>query len=159
MQQIPGWIQQEVVCNSHTATATVLRGYASLSDLYAVLAELMPGVTVVEKSDSLVELTVNLPELETMRSISDMDSDSIARDVKSIFQSIDINANVNTIAETLSNADFSETMNIVDVAVETKLAPKEFVHIFGDFAGFSMPRIKWNYIKRIWNYEVRIYAK
>jgi len=159
MQQIPGWTQQEVICGAKSATATLTRGYATLSDLYAVLAELMPGVTVVEKSDSMVTLTVSMPALELRRSVSDLDADAIARDVKSMFQSVGIPANVNTTVETFSNANFNESVHIVNVSVETKLVPKEFVHIFGDFAGFSMPTVKWNAIRRTWNYEVKIYAK
>ena len=101
----------------------------------------------------------NLPSVETASYQDERDPESIFRDVTSAFQGIDTEIETNIVVDTLTNGVDVATVNVVEVAASSKLVPMQFMKIFEDFGGVYMTSCTWDVSRRVWNYEVIIYAK
>ena len=119
----------------------------------------MPGASVQQVSDDEIIVRVKLPELNTSSSLDERDAETVARDIASVFQQIDANADINTVSDTILNNGVSENLNIVEVGVSSKLIPSEFMYAFKDFSGVYMTSVSWRANTRTWNYEFIIYTK
>ncbi len=159
MQQVYGWKQTSVECGTTHATATFVRQFGTLNDFYDVATKLMPGAFVTEESPNSVKVRVALPKIAIQSSVDERDADSVSRAVRTVFQSANMRADVNITSDVLTNGVETVTINIVEIAAESKLAPMQFMKIFDDFGGVYMTRSSWDVADRIWNYEVIIYAK
>ena len=155
MQPVPGWIQQNVSCNTTHATVVFRRSFGNLGDFYIVASELFPGAIVEERSESELHLSARLPDLPLGASIEHRDVDTIVRDVNTLFQRM--NAPVDT-RITFDDVG-GEIVNVVEVGARSRLIPVEFMKIFGEFEGVYMTSVSWDAQNRTWNYEVIIYAK
>ena len=159
MQPITGWNQTEAECGETHAFATFKRSFGTLDDFYAVAANIMPGVFVQEISDDQVLVRAKLPERIAVPSQDARDSDTLVRDLTSRFQAINMDANVAVVVDAVANDTQSAELYVVEVAAESKLVPSQFMLIFEDFGGVYMTKAAWNVARKIWNYEVIIYAK
>jgi hypothetical protein len=159
MQPIPGWAQLSAECGTSQASAVVRRGFGTLADMYAVLTNIMPGVLVEEKSDSEVLITVELPKLAPAPSASALDADSVARELNSLFQRIDRQADIKTGSEEIGAGESVMEVNFVSVSAASKLKPTEFIKIFDDADGVEITEVRWDNRARTWNYEVKAYVK
>ncbi len=159
MQPIPGWSQTVVSCDGNKATTTLKRDFGTLYDFYEVGDKLMPGVVSEEISDSEIKLTVDLPKMTKVSSLSELDADSVARAIYSLFQRANMEVEIDKDSEEISAGNLSAKVNFVFVSAESKLTPLEFMSVFSDMEGVSIQSIKWDNEKREWNYEVRIYVK
>ena len=159
MQPIPGWNQTFAKCDTDYVSATFSRDFGTINDFYDIGGELMPGAVVQQTSEEEVIVKVKLPQLETHSSLDERNSSTVARDISTIFQQINARAEVNTVVDTLINNGNPETINVVEVAVPSKLVPYEFMYAFKDFQGVYMTAVSWRANTRTWNYEVIIYTK
>ncbi len=159
MQPIPGWSQVNAECGEEYARAQFRRGFGTLLDFYSVATDLMPGAFVQEESENSLFVRARLPELDVAPSQDERDADTIVRDVTSIFQGIDVDAEINVVMDTLTNGEETAVLNVVEIAAASKLIPQQFMEIFNDFGGVYMTRCAWDASSRTWNYEVIIYAK
>ena len=159
MQPIAGWNQTYAKCDSEYVSATFARDFGTLNDFYEIGGELMPGAIVQQVSDDEIIVRVKLPELNTSSSLDERDAETVARDIASVFQQIDANAEINTVSDTILNNGVSENLNIVEVGVSSKLIPSEFMYAFKDFSGVYMTSVSWRANTRTWNYEFIIYTK
>jgi len=159
MQPITGWVQSNVVCDETKASAEFNRKFGSLDEFYMVAEKLLPGVTVAELDDNTVTVTVALPEVERIASQDANDAETIERNVISLFQSMRTKVKTEIVVDTLTNGVDTAKLNIVEVAVASKLTPMQFTKMFEDYGGVYITRCAWNAISRTWNYEVIIYAK
>ena len=159
MQPIAGWNQTYAKCDSEYVSATFARDFGTLNDFYEIGGELMPGAIVQQVSDDEIIVRVKLPELNTSSSLDERDAETVARDIASVFQQIDANADINTVSDTILNNGISESLNIVEVGVSSKLIPSEFMYAFKDFSGVYMTSVSWRANTRTWNYEFIIYTK
>ena len=159
MQPISGWNQVSVKCDESHATAQLRRTYGTIGDFYSVANELMPGVFVQEVSEDVLTLRAKLPTLKAVPSQDKNDTDTIVRDVTTAFQSIDADANIQTVVDTITNGIETQTFDVVEVAASSKLTPMQFMQIFDNFGGVYMTSCDWKAASRTWNYEVIIYAK
>jgi len=159
MQPVPGWNQTNAECNENYASITFKRSFGNLGDFYEVATDLMPGAFVEEKSESEIFVRAKLPEIKTEASQEEKDPNTIARDVNTVFQKLDMSVDTNISVNTISNETESVDVNIVEVGASSKLTPPEFMKIFSDFSGVYMTRSAWDAESRTWNYEVIIYAK
>ena len=159
MQPIAGWNQTYAKCDSEYVSATFARDFGTLNDFYEIGGELMPGAIVQQVSDDEIIVRVKLPELNTSSSLDERDAETVARDIASVFQQIDANAEINTVSDTILNNGISENLNIVEVGVSSKLIPSEFMYAFKDFSGVYMTSVSWRANTRTWNYEFIIYTK
>ncbi|MBR4623920.1 MAG: hypothetical protein IKO56_00115, partial [Alphaproteobacteria bacterium] len=91
--------------------------------------------------------------------MDERDSITVARDIASIFQQINIPAEINNVTDTVLNNGVAENINVTEVAVSSKLIPSEFMYAFKDFDGVYMTSVSWRANTRTWNYEVVIYTK
>ncbi len=159
MQPIAGWNQTFAKCDGEYVSANFSRDFGTLNDFYIIGGDLMPGAIVQQTSEDEIIVRVKLPELKTSSSIDERDSMTVARDVASIFQQINARAEINTVADTILNNGITETLNVVEIAVASKLIPSEFMYAFKDFQGVYMTSVSWRANTRTWNYEVIIYTK
>jgi len=159
MQPVQGWNQTGAECGEEYANADFKRGFGTLTDFYSVAGELMPGAFVQELNENQLNVRARLPGLETMASRDERDAATIVRDVYSLFQTIDDDVEINVVADAITNGVETASVDVVEIAASSKLAPQSFMEIFSDFGGVYMPRCAWDAARRIWNYEVIIYAK
>lgn len=159
MQPVQGWNQTTVECGEEYANATFRRGFGTLTGFYETAGDLMPGAFVRENSENALNVQARLPELETSASRDERDATTIMRDVYSLFQSIDGDVEVGVVADSITNGVETASVDVVEVAASSKLTPVQFMEMFADFGGVYMTRCAWDVSRRIWNYEVIIYAK
>ena len=159
MQQVTGWNQSVVECDETHVSAKFTRSFGTLDDFYVIAGDVMPGVFVQEINDDEIFVRAKLPERELFSSYDLRDVDTIVRELTSRFQSININADISPVADVVSNGFESENLYFVGINVETKLIPEQFMKIFEDFGGVYMTKVSWNAARKMWNYEVIIYAK
>ena len=159
MQPIAGWNQTSVRCDEGHATVQLRRSFGTLGDFYTIATELMPGAFVQELSDDLVSVRVALPKVETIASIDERDTDTIIRDVTTIFQGMNTIADIHAVTDTVTNGVDTAYFDIVEIATSSKLVPMQFMQMFENFGGVYLTACDWNATSRTWNYEVIIYAK
>lgn len=159
MQPIPGWNQVSAECGETHASARFTRGFGTLDDFYRVATELMPASFVQEESSESIYVRATLPKIPTVASVDERDADTVVRDIQSIFQGISTPVETNVVVDTLTNGVETATLNIIEVAADSKLTPMQFMKIFDEFGGVYMTRCAWDAVRRIWNYEVIIYVK
>lgn len=159
MQPIAGWNQTSVRCDEGHATVQLRRSFGTLGDFYTIATELMPGAFVQELSDDLVSVRVALPKVETIASIDERDTDTIIRDVTTIFQGMNTIADIHAVTDTVTNGVDTAYFDIVEIAASSKLVPMQFMQMFENFGGVYLTACDWNATNRTWNYEVIIYAK
>jgi hypothetical protein len=159
MQPVPGWVQTGAECLDATAAATFRRSFGNLGDFYEIATDLFPGAIVREESDSVIILTANLPALPAYASVSELDAESLGREISTRFQRIDSDVNINAVVDTVENGKESANINVLEVAAASKLAPIEFMKIFDDIEGVYLSRAHWDAKSRTWNYEVIVYAE
>jgi len=159
MQPVAGWNQTSTECGEQYASADFRRGFGTLTDFYDIAGDLMPGAFVREQAENSLNVRVRLPELDTVASRDERDAATIVRDVYSLFQSIDDDAEIGVVADAITNGVETVSVDIVEIAASSKLTPMQFMEIFADFGGVYMTRCAWDATRRIWNYEVIIYAK
>lgn len=159
MQPIAGWNQTSVRCDEGHATVQLRRSFGTLGDFYTIATELMPGAFVQELSDDLVSVRVALPKVETIASIDERDTDTIIRDVTTIFQGMNTIADIHAVTDTVTNGVDTAYFDIVEIAASSKLVPMQFMQMFENFGGVYLTACDWNATSRTWNYEVIIYAK
>ena len=114
---------------------------------------------MAEQSEDLLVAQATLPSVKTSASQDERDADTIIRDITSAFQGIDTRLETGVVVDTLTNGVDVATVNVVEIAVSSKLTPMQFMKIFQDFGGVYMTSCTWDVARRIWNYEVIIYAK
>ncbi|MCQ2562324.1 MAG: type 4b pilus protein PilO2 [Alphaproteobacteria bacterium] len=159
MQPIAGWNQTYAKCDENYVTASFSRDFGSLNDFYTIGTNLMPGAIVQELSENEIIVRAKLPTLPVSSSLEEKDADTVMRDIKTIFQTLNTQVDINVVVDTVSNGVDTKDINVVEIAASSKLIPKEFIKIFQDFNGVYMTSAVWNMKTRIWNYEVIIYTK
>ena len=159
MQPIMGWNQTYAKCDEEFVSANFSRDFGTLNDFYEIGGELMPGAMVEQKSDDEILVRVKLPTLKTYSSIDERDQTTLMRDVATIFQQTNINANIQGVMDTISGGDGTERVYVTEIGVASKLIPSEFMQAFKNFNGVYMPSVTWRASTRTWNYEVIIYSK
>ena len=159
MQSIPGWIPVSARCDESHATAQIRRTFGTLGDFYAVATDLMPGAYVQELSDDLVSVRVALPGVDVIPSQDERDTDTIIRDVTTLFQGLNNPADIHAVTDMVTNGVDTEYFDIVEIAASSKMVPMQFMQMFENFGGVYLTACDWNYSSRTWNYEVIIYAK
>ena len=159
MQQIAGWNQTVVECGKSHVTATFKRSFGTLDDFYNIAGDVMPGVFVQEVNDNEVVVRAKLPERVLSQSYDERDTETMVRELTSRFQSINMDAEVVSMVDVVSNGRDSKDVLFVGVSAESKLIPEQFMTIFEDFGGVYMTKVSWNATRKMWNYEVIIYAK
>ena len=126
---------------------------------YSLAADFLPGATITEINDDILSVSVSLPDIARIASIDERDAATVERNVISLFQAMNMDAKTEVVVDTLTNGVDVANLNIVEVAVYSKLLPMQFTKMFEDFGGFYITRCVWNAVSRNWNYEVIIYAK
>ena len=159
MQPVTGWVQISSECDEKYVYAIFRRSFGTLDDFYSVAADIMPGVFVQEISDNEISVRAKLPERAPSPSRDERDADTIVRELTSRFQAIKLDVSMNITSDIIANDTQSEEIYVVEVSAESKMVPYEFMQIFDGFGGVYMTKVSWNMIKKIWNYEVIIYAK
>ena len=159
MQPIPGWNQMWVKCSENGAVVELKRTFGTLGDFYAVANEIMPGALVQEIDEDTLRVSASLPEIDVVASQDERDADSIVRDITTLFQEIDTNIKTQVVVDSLTNGIDVETVNLVELEVDSKLIPMQFMKVFDEFGGVYMVQCAWDVRSRTWNYEVIIYAK
>lgn len=159
MQNVTGWNQTSVECTELNAVAEFQRDFGTLDDFYVMATELMPGAIVTKQNEDMLRVSVPLPAVQSVASQDERDAETLLRDVQSAFQSIGTPIESQIVVDVLSNGVDTMSLNIVEIAVESKLVPSQFMRIFDEFGGVYMTRCAWDASRRIWNYEVIIYAK
>ncbi len=159
MQPVVGWNQLSATCGQKMVDAVFQRSFGTLGDFYNIAADIMPAVLVQEQTEDSLVVQANLPQVESYASQDERDAETIVRDVTTLFQSIDANLEIGIVIDTLTNGVDIATVNVVEVAASSKLVPMQFMKMFEDFGGVYMTSCTWDATRRIWNYEVIIYAK
>ncbi len=159
MQQITGWNQVSVECNEVNAVVEMRRDFGTLDEFYRVATDVMPGAFVQEINENTLLVQAKLPELEKFASQDERDAQTIVRDVTSLFQGINVDADIKMVTDSLTNGVDVETVDVVEIAAESKLIPQQFMKIFDGFEGVYLMKSTWDVATRSWNYEVIIYAK
>lgn len=159
MQPIPGWNQVSVKCDETHATAQIRRSFGTLGDFYTVATNLMPGAYVQELSDDLISVRVALPTLPNFASQDARDTDSVIRDVTTLFQGMNTSVDIRAVTDTITNGVDTAYFDIVEIAASSKMVPMQFMKMFENFNGVYLTACDWNSANRTWNYEVIIYAK
>lgn len=159
MQQVVGWNQTVVECDKTYASATFRRSFGTLDDFYVIASDIMPGVFVQELNDDEILVRAKLPERVVSSSYDLRDVDTIVRELTSRFQSINVDASVMPVVDVVSNGLQTAEVYFVGITVDTKLIPEQVIKIFEDFGGVYMTKVSWNATRKMWNYEVIIYAK
>jgi len=160
MQVVPGWNQSYAECGEGVATAQLHRTFGTIIDVYDFVATRMPGVEVIENSDSDIVLSMQLQSIPTESRLSDFPIDAAVRNINSTFQLMGAAVDVRPAIETVAGPNGStESVNVVLVSAVSKLTPDEFVKIFEDYYAVALTSIRWTARDRTWNYEVKIYVK
>ena len=159
MQPVSGWNQVSVKCDEKYATVQLRRTYGTLGDFYIIATDLMPGAFVTELSEDLLTVRATLPQVATIASRDERDTETLVRDITTAFQSVNTPVEIQTVVDTVTNGVDVQTFDVVEVAASSKLTPMQFMKIFEDFGGVYMTKCDWNASNRTWNYEVIIYAK
>ena len=159
MQPITGWNQTFAKCDEEFVTANFSRDFGTLNDFYEIGGDLMPGATVQQMSEDEIIVRVKLPQLKTGSSIDERDQTTLMRDVATIFQQANINADIHGVVDKVANGDKTENVYVTEVGVASKLVPTEFMRAFDEFSGVYMTTVTWRANTRMWNYEVIIYSK
>ena len=159
MQPITGWNQVSAICGETHVVAELKRSFGTLDEFYNVATELMPGAFVEELDEDTLRVTAVLPKLDSVSSQDERDADTILRDITSLFQGVDTTVNAQIVMDTLTNGVDVKELSLVEIEIESKLTPVHFIKIFEDFGGVYLMQARWDVAKRIWNYEVIIYAK
>ena len=159
MQPVAGWNQVYAECGETHAVVEFQRSFGTLGEFYDIATTLMPAVFVQEIDEDRLRVRATLPVLENLASQDERDADTIVRDITTIFQGIDTPVQTQVVVDTITNGVDVATVNVVEVAAESKLVPMQFMKIFEDFGGVYMTQASWNVRSRVWNYEVIIYAK
>lgn len=159
MQPITGWNQIDVSCGETHVNARFIRSFGTLDNFYSVAAEKLPGTVVQELSDNEINVQAKLPTLDAVPSQDMHDTDTIIRELSSRFQSVHISANIKAVVDAVTDGTQRADLYLVEVSAESKLIPREFLEIFNGFDGVYMTKVSWNSNRKIWNYEVIIYAK
>ena len=97
--------------------------------------------------------------MDTSASLDERDTDTVQRDVISLFQSIDAPVDVDIVIDTITNGVDTVNLPVLEIAASSKLTPPQFMRIFDSFGGVYMARAAWNATTKTWNYEVIVYAK
>ena len=159
MQPVQGWNQVSAECGEEYANASLRRGFGTLVQFYEIAGRLMPGAFVREESENALNVRASMPELEVHSSQDERYADTIVRDVYSLFQATAEDVEIGVVADAITNGIETASVDVVEVAASSKLTPAQFMEIFADFGGVYMTRCAWDGSRRIWNYEVIIYAK
>lgn len=159
MQPVTGWNQTYAKCDEEFVTANFVRDFGTLNDFYEIGGELMPGAMVQQMSDDEIVVRVRLPEIKTGTSIDKRDQTTLMRDVATIFQQTNINADIHGAVDKIANGDRTENIYVTEVGVASKLVPTEFIRAFDGFDGVYMTAVTWRANTRTWNYEIIIYSK
>jgi hypothetical protein len=159
MQVIPGWNQTDAECEGDHAAVNLHRRFGIITDVYEFVVDKMPGVEIVENSDSDMALIMELPELPGQSRLAEQDADTVVRNINSIFQLMGHDADVRRSIETVRGAGAMASVNIVLIVATSSLQPQEFVKIFEDYDAVLLSSVRWNAALRKWNYEVKIYVK
>ena len=160
MQPVTGWQQVSAECGEEYASVVFNRDtYGTLGGFEQVAAQIMPGAFMQQESDNSLYVRVALPQVATVASLDERDIETLSRAVLTEFQNANMSVDVQMVTDTLSNGVETISLDILEVAAESKLNPMQFMHIFSEFGGVYMTRCVWNASTRNWNYEVIIYAK
>jgi len=159
MQPITGWGQSYARCDEEFVTANFIRDFGTLNDFYEIGGELMPGALVQQMSEDEIVVRIKLPQLKTYSSIDERDQATLMRDVATIFQQTNMNADIHGVVDTVKNGETTENIYVTEIGVSSKLVPPEFMRAFDGFNGVYMPAVTWRANTRMWNYEVVIYSK
>ena len=159
MQPLMGWNQSYIKCDDEFVSATFVRDFGTLNDFYEIGAELMPGAQVQQISENEILVRVKLPELQTYSSLDERDQETLIRDITTVFQQINMKANIQGVIDTIDNGSVKEDLHVTEISAESKLIPSEFVRAFNGFGGVYMTSIAWRANTRTWNYETIIYSK
>lgn len=159
MQPVSGWNQVSADCGETYATTTLQRSFGTLGDFYSIAGNLMPHAVVNELSEDTLSVQAALPSVKMHASQDERDADTIIRDIQTIFQAMDTPIEIEAVSDVLTNGVETVKLNVVEIAVSSKLVPMQFMEIFNNFGGVYMTRCAWSATRRIWNYEVIIYAK
>jgi len=159
MQVVPGWNQADAECEGGRAAAHLHRRFGVIMDVYDFAAINMPGVEIIENSDSDMVLSLELPELPGRSRMAEEDADTLARNINSVFQLMGHDADVRRTIETVRGAGAMASVNVVLVHAASAMQPPEFVRIFEDYDAAVLSSVRWNAASRKWNYEVKIYVK
>jgi hypothetical protein len=157
MQQIPGWVQVSAECDGMVARARLGRTYGTLAGLHESVGEIMEDVFIAEGRGSDAMIEVGLAPLPPADSnvLQNLKEDVIFS-VNSLFQMIGVAVEVSALVETIGP---NESVSVVMVRCASKLKPDEFVKIFDGFEPLYLQSAKWDARSRVWNYEVKIYAR
>lgn len=159
MQPVMGWNQTYARCDEEYVSASFSRDFGTLNDFYEIGGDLMPGAMVQQMSEDEIVVRIKLPELKTYTSIDDRDQTTLMRDITTVFQQSNINANIQGVIDRVSTGTGTKDIYVTEVGVASKLIPQEFMHAFDGFNGVYMPSVTWRANTKMWNYEVVIYSK
>ena len=159
MQVIPGWNQTDAECHEDRAAVQLNRRFGVMTDVYDFVYDRMPGVEIVENSDSDMVLIMELDGLSGISRVAEEDADTVIRTVNSIFQLMGHDVDVRRSIETVRGAGNMISVDVVLVNASTALQPPEFVKIFENYDAVRLSAVRWNAASRKWNYEVKIYVK
>jgi len=159
MQPVMGWNQTYARCDEEYVTANFSRDFGTLNDFYDIGGDLMPGAMVQQMSEDEIVVRIKLPALKTYSSIDERDQTTLMRDVTTVFQQSNINANIQGVIDRVSNGSDVENIYVTEVGVSSKLIPSEFMRAFDEFDGVYMPSVTWRANPKVWDYEVIIYSK
>jgi hypothetical protein len=160
MQPVPGWVQQAAECDGLVARASLRRTYGTLAGLHESVRAAMENVFIAENTDSDAAINVDLRQLPAGGQGEPQNiAENIAYSVNTLFQTIGMTANVKPSVETSGSGAAAANANVVVVSAESKLKPGEFIRIFDEIAPLYLTSAKWDARSRVWNYEVKIYAK
>lgn len=159
MQPVMGWNQTYAKCDEEYVSASFSRDFGTLNDFYDIGGDLMPGAMVQQMSEDEIVVRIKLPTLKTYSSIDERDQTTLMRDVTTIFQQSNINANIQGVIDRVSTDSGTENVYVTEVGVASKLIPSEFMRAFDGFDGVYMPSVTWRANTKMWNYEIIIYSK
>jgi len=159
MQPVMGWNQTYAKCDEEYVSANFSRDFGTLNDFYEIGGDLMPGAMVQQMSEDEILVRVKLPALKTYSSIDDRDQTTLMRDITTVFQQSNINANIQGVIDKVSTGSGTENVYVTEVGVASKLIPTEFMRAFDGFNGVYLPSVTWRANTKTWNYEVVIYSK
>lgn len=160
MQPIVGWNQKSATCDADYVSATFARGFGTLNDFYVIGADVLPGASVTQKTENDIFVRVKLPKLQDGASLDERDQTTVLRDIYSIFQQLNVKANVRVVNASVKNGVKSyETVHVIRIDAQSKLIPTEFMQVFNDFDGVYMESVSWEYSTKFWKYNVLVYTK
>lgn len=159
MQPVMGWNQTYARCDEEYVSANFSRDFGTLNDFYEIGGDLMPGAMVQQMSEDEILVSIKLPELKTYTSIDDRDQTTLMRDITTVFQQSNINANIQGVIDKVLTGAGTENIYVTEVGVSSKLIPSEFMRAFDGFNGVYMPSVTWRANTKMWDYEVVIYSK